>query len=78
MEIKKLSPIFVGIESNYYDEVIRFCYQKFNLNEPIVFVKNKVFVDCAFYLDKNNVSNYLGFGKTYNDLLDNLYIYISF
>lgn len=75
MEIKKLSPIFVGIESNYYDEVIRFCYQKFNINEPVVFVRNKVFVDCAFYLDKNNVSSYLGFGKTYNDLLDNLYIY---
>jgi len=75
MEIKNLSPIFVGIESNYYDEITRFCYQKLNLNEPIVFVKIKAFIDCAFYLDKNNISNYLGFGKTYNDLLDNLYIY---
>ncbi|WP_299185949.1 tetratricopeptide repeat protein [uncultured Psychrobacter sp.] len=75
MKNKKLSLIFVDIDSNYYDEIIRVCNYKFNLNKPIIFIKNKRFIECKFFLDKSNISNYLGLGETYSDLLDNLYIY---
>jgi len=75
MKIKNLIPVFVGINSNYYDEIVKLCHYRFNINDTIIFVKSKTFVDCVFYVDESTISSYLGFGKTYSDLLDNLYIY---
>lgn len=75
MEIKKRYPIFSGIDSNFYDEIIRICHEKFNFSDCVIFIKDKSSANAQFIIDKRNIHIYLGFGDNYNDFLENLYIY---